>query len=100
MVSVDEFLASHPEHKDSVDHDLTIARIQDEHAARQALDDQKSQLAKRKEALMKETNAKKEELSKLDAEIEKWIGGAETVRKLLDAHEKKSITVQDKEDSA
>ena len=53
----------------SNEHDLTVARIQDEHTARQQLEDQRQALQKRKEALLKETNAKKEELSKLDVEV-------------------------------
>ena len=42
------------------------------------------------QALLKETNAKKEELSKLDVEVEKWIAGESNVRKILDAREKKT----------
>lgn len=89
MVEVDEFLAAHPEHEDSSEHDLTVARIEDEHAQRQALEEQKQALLKRKEALVKETTAKKEELAKLDTEMEKWINGQEAVRKLFEAREKK-----------
>jgi THO complex subunit 5 len=74
----------------SNEHDLTVARIQDEYTARQQLEDQRQALQKRKEALLKETNAKKEELSKLDVEVEKWIAGESNVRKILDAREKKA----------
>ena len=74
----------------SNEHDLTVARIQDEHTARQQLEDQRQALQKRKEALLKETNAKKEELSKLDVEVEKWIAGESNVWKILDAREKKT----------
>ena len=63
---------------------MTIARIQDEHAARQSLEEQRQTLAKRKEALIKETSAKKEELSKLDTEIEKWLKGDESIRKIFE----------------
>lgn len=89
MIDADEFLALHPEHLESSDHDLTVARIQDEHAQRQALEEQKQGLVKRKEALVKETTAKKEELAKLDAEMEKWVGGQEAVRKVFEARAKK-----------
>lgn len=89
MIPQEEFLALHPEYQDSSEHDLTVARIQNEHAQRQALEEQKQQLLKRKDALIKETNAKKEELGKLDVEMEKWIGGQEIVRRIFEAREKK-----------
>jgi len=90
LTTPEEFLASHPEHATSNEHDLTVARIQDEHTARQQLEDQRQALQKRKEALLKETNAKKEELGKLDVEIEKWIAGENNVRKIFDARDKKT----------
>lgn len=75
---------------------MTVARIQDEHAARQQLEDQRQVLQKRKEALLKETNAKKEELGKLDAEVEKWISGESNVRKIFEAREKKMKLAEEK----
>jgi THO complex subunit 5 len=75
---------------------LTVARIQDEHAARQQLEDQRQALQKRKEALLKETNAKKEELGKLDVEVEKWIAGESNVRKIFEAREKKAKQAEEK----
>ena len=89
MVPGEHFVAMHPEFAESSEHDMTVARIQDEHVQRSALEEQRQLLVKRKEALIKETTAKKEELGKLDAEVEKWFGGQEGVRKMLEAHEKK-----------
>ena len=89
MTPAEEFLDLHPGLQGSTEHDLTVARIQDEHAQRLTLEEQRQQLLKRKEALLKETTAKKEELGKLDAEMEKWIGGQENVRKVFEAREKK-----------
>ena len=96
LTTPEEFLAAHPEHVDSDEHDLTVARIQDEHAARQQLEDQRQALQKRKEALFKETNAKKEELGKLDGEVEKWIAGESNVRKIFEAREKKAKQAEEK----
>lgn len=98
MVSVEEFIAQHPEHAASSEHDLTLARIKDEHEARLALEGERLELVKRKEALLKETGAKKEELNKLDTEIEKWIGGQESVKKIFDAREKKLAERLEKEE--
>ena len=53
-------------------------------------------LQKRKEALLNETNAKKEELGKLDAEMEKWIAGESNVRKIFEAREKKMQAAEEK----
>lgn len=89
MIAVEDYLAAHPEHKTSSEHDVNIARIRDEHDARQGLEEQRQQLVKRKEALVRETGAKKEELARLDGEVEKWLGGQETVRKVFEAREKK-----------
>lgn len=75
---------------------MTVARIQDEHTARQQLEDQRQALQKRKEALLKETNVKKEELGKLDAEVEKWIAGENNVRKIFDARDKKMKQAEEK----
>ncbi|KAK4546113.1 hypothetical protein LTR36_002250 [Oleoguttula mirabilis] len=91
MVPVEDFLAAHPAHQHSSEHDLTIARIQDEHRARQALEEQRQRLVKKKEALVKETTGKKEELAKLDGDMEKWLGGQETVRRVFEAREKKMV---------
>lgn len=91
MVPVDEFLTLHPEHEASSEHDITVARIHDEHAQRQALEDQRQVLVKRKEVLLKDTTVKKEELAKLDAEMEKWVTGQDAVRKIFEARDKKMV---------
>ena len=97
MVPAQVFVAQHPEHSESSDHDLTIARIQDEHAARQALDGQRKQLQTAKDALVKETNGKKDELAKLDGEMEKWVNDQQGVLKIFDARQKKMDELKEKE---
>ncbi|KAH9844391.1 putative THOC5 family protein-like [Teratosphaeria destructans] len=97
MIDVEDFLAAHPEHDQSSEHDLTIARIQDEHVARQELEDQRQKLQKKKEALVKETNVKKEELVKFDNEVEKWLNLQANPRKVLEAHEKKIQEAREKD---
>lgn len=91
MVAEDEFLASHPELREASEHEITEARIRDEHAQRKALEEERQVLLKRKEVLAKEATAKREELAKLDAEMEKWVAGQENVRKLFEAREKKMM---------
>lgn len=89
MVPVEEYLEAHPDSSQASDHDLTIARIEDERAARQTLEEQRLELAKRKDILVKETTAKKEELGRLDAEIEKWVGGQDAIRKIFEERDAK-----------
>lgn len=96
LIPIEEFLAAHPEYANSDEHELTIARIQDEHAERQKLEDQRQVLLKKKDAKVKEVNAKKEELGKLDAEMEKWIAGESNVRKIFEAREKKAKQAEEK----
>ena len=79
---------------------MTVARISDEHVARQQLEEQRQVLIKRKEALTRETNAKKEELNKLDVEVEKWIAGESNVMKIFDARDKKLQQAAEREGRA
>jgi THO complex subunit 5 len=97
MIPEDEFLALHPDHTESSEHDLTVARIEDEHKQRKELEETKQKLVKQKEGLTKETNAKKDELAKLDAEMEKWLAGQENVKKLFDARDKRLADAREKE---
>ena len=97
MIDTADFLAAHPEHADANEHDLTIARIQDEHKARLELEEQRLALVKRKEALERETKGKKDELSRLDADVEKWLGGQDNVRRTFEGREKKLAAQREKE---
>ena len=89
MIPTDEFLDLHLEFAESSEHDLTEARIKDEHAQRTALEAERQVLVKKRDALVKETTAKKDELAKLDVEMEKWVAGQESVRKVFEARDKK-----------
>lgn len=100
MISVEDFLAEHPEYHEAADHDLTVARIEDEHRARKTLEEQRQVLQKRKEALVKETTAKKDELSKLDDSLMKWIAGQEAPRKVFEARDRKLADIEAKRKEA
>lgn len=91
MIGLDDFMALHPELETASEHDLTVARIEDEHAQRRALEEQKQALLKRKEALLKDVGARKDELAKLDTEMEKWVTGQDSVRKMFEAKEKEVV---------
>ncbi|EMF10267.1 uncharacterized protein SEPMUDRAFT_158396 [Sphaerulina musiva SO2202] len=88
MLPASDFLSQHPEDfaldTSEDDHDLTIARIEDEHAARKELDGRIQELTKQREALMRKNDVEKAQLAALDESLEKWImGGKEKIEKLL-----------------
>jgi hypothetical protein len=70
---VEEFLELHPEHRESDEHELMVARINHEHAEREKLEQARQELLKRKQALITENNKRKEDLASLDQDLEKFI---------------------------
>ncbi|OJJ35643.1 hypothetical protein ASPWEDRAFT_518602 [Aspergillus wentii DTO 134E9] len=73
LIPIEEFLELHPEHKESDDHELMIARINHEHAEREKLEQARQELLKRKQALIAENNKRKEDLANLDQDLERFI---------------------------
>lgn len=62
-----------PEHRESNEHDLMIARINHEHAEREKLEQARQELLKRKQALIAENKKRKDDLANLDQDLEKFI---------------------------
>ncbi|PYI05743.1 hypothetical protein BO78DRAFT_387400 [Aspergillus sclerotiicarbonarius CBS 121057] len=73
LIPLEEFLALHPEHQQSDEHELMIARINHEHAEREKLEQARQELLKRKQALIAENNKRKEDLASLDKDLERFI---------------------------
>ncbi|KAL6230219.1 hypothetical protein BDW75DRAFT_234576 [Aspergillus navahoensis] len=73
LIPVEEFLELHPEHRESDEHELMVARIDHEHAEREKLEQARQELLKRKQALITENNKRKEDLASLDQDLEKFI---------------------------
>ncbi|KAL5335282.1 phosphatidylinositol-glycan biosynthesis class S protein-domain-containing protein [Aspergillus crustosus] len=73
LIPLEEFLELHPEHRESSEHDLMVARINHEHAEREKLEQARQELLKRKQALITENNKRKEDLASLDQDLEKFI---------------------------
>lgn len=71
-----------------------IARINHEHAERQALEEQRQGLLKKKQSLIAENNKKKDELAGLDKEVEKFLNYATAVQKKFDMHQQKELKEQ------
>jgi hypothetical protein len=73
LIPLEDFLAQFPEHRESDERALIIARIEHERAEREQLQEERRQLLMRKELLIAANNTKKETLAGLDEQIEKLI---------------------------
>lgn len=73
MIPVEEFLELFPEHRETSEHELMIARINHEHAEREKLEQARQELLKRKQALIAENKKRKDDLANLDKDLERFI---------------------------
>lgn len=73
LIPAEEFLKLHPEHSDDDEIALTIARIEHEHAEREALEQQRQGLLKKKQGLIADNKKRKEDLANLDKQLENFI---------------------------
>ncbi|KAJ4370400.1 hypothetical protein N0V83_004918 [Neocucurbitaria cava] len=83
LISVEEFLEQFPEHKDSTEHELMTARVEHEHQIRVKLEDRRQEKLKQKQKLIAEVKKGKDDLTKLDTMVEKFIEAAEPIKKVL-----------------
>lgn len=84
LIPVEEFLALHPEHADDDENALMIARIDHERAEREALEQQRQELLKRKQKLIAENKCRKDDLTNLDQDLEKFIDAANPITELFE----------------
>lgn len=70
---MEEFLAQHPEHADDDENELMVARIDHERAEREALEQQRQELLKRKQKLIADNKKRRDDLANLDKDLEKFI---------------------------
>ena len=73
LIPVEEFLAQHPEHQDDDENTLMVARIDHERAEREALEQQRQELLKRKQKLIADNKRRRDDLANLDNDLEKFI---------------------------
>ncbi|EFX03889.1 hypothetical protein CMQ_817 [Grosmannia clavigera kw1407] len=84
LISVEEFLEAQPEHADDDEVALMTARIAHEKQEREALEQQRNELLKRKLKLIAENKKRKEDLANLDKDLEKFIDAAKPIQNLFD----------------
>jgi THO complex subunit 5 len=83
LIPVEDFLSEFPEHKDLSEYDLTTARIENEHQVRVKLEERRQEKLKQKQKLIAEVKKGKDDLTKLDTMVEKFIEAAEPIKKVL-----------------
>ncbi|KAF1945479.1 hypothetical protein EJ02DRAFT_419466 [Clathrospora elynae] len=83
LISAEQFLVEFPEHQNSTEHDLMTARIEHEHQIRVRLEERRQEKLKQKQKLIAEVKKGKDDLTKLDTMVEKFIEAAEPIKKVL-----------------
>ena len=73
LIPVEEFLQQYPEHASDDENAPMIARINHEHAEREALEQQRQGLLKKKQGLIADNKKRKDDLANLDKDLEKFI---------------------------
>ncbi|KAH9902193.1 Fms-interacting protein-domain-containing protein [Xylariomycetidae sp. FL2044] len=84
LISEEEFLDLKPEHANSDENMLMTARIEHERSEREALEQKRMELLKRKQKLIADNKKRKDDLANLDKELEKFIDAAKPIQKLFD----------------
>ncbi|KAA6407446.1 MAG: hypothetical protein FRX48_08689 [Lasallia pustulata] len=84
LIPVDEFLTQHPEHAEDDENALMIARINHEHAEREALEQARQGLLKKKQSLIADNKKRKDDLASLDKDLEKFIDAAKPIQKIFE----------------
>ncbi|KAI9671518.1 MAG: hypothetical protein M1817_003570 [Caeruleum heppii] len=84
LLPVEEFLRHHPEHADADEDALMVARINHEHAEREALEQTRQGLLKKKQSLIADNKKRKEDLANLDNDLEKFIDAAKPIQKTFE----------------
>ncbi|KJZ77862.1 hypothetical protein HIM_02499 [Hirsutella minnesotensis 3608] len=84
LIPVDEFLAQHPQYAEVGENELMVARIDHERAEREALEQQRQELLKRKQKLIADNKRRKDDLANLDQDLEKFIDAAKPIMELFE----------------
>ncbi|KAF1929668.1 uncharacterized protein M421DRAFT_126334 [Didymella exigua CBS 183.55] len=83
LISAEQYLEGFPEHRELSEHDLTTVRIEHEHQVRLKLEERRQEKLKQKQKLIAEVKKGKDDLTKLDTMVEKFIEAAEPIKKVL-----------------
>ncbi|KKA29701.1 hypothetical protein TD95_005373 [Thielaviopsis punctulata] len=84
LISEEEFFALFPELKDADEDAIMVARIEHERSEREALEQQRQELLKRKQKLISDNKKRANDLANLDTNLEKFIDAAKPIQKLFE----------------
>ncbi|KAL9578553.1 MAG: hypothetical protein Q9212_005648 [Teloschistes hypoglaucus] len=84
LVPVEKFLELQPKHTNDDEKELMFARINHELAEREALEQQRQGLLKRKQGLIADNKKRKDDLASLDKDLETFIDAAKPIQKLFE----------------
>lgn len=73
LIPVEEFLEQHPEHSNDDEKSLMFARIEHELSVREALEQARQDLLKKKQSLIADNKKRKDDLASLDKDLETFI---------------------------
>ncbi|KAK2682939.1 hypothetical protein RAB80_000885 [Fusarium oxysporum f. sp. vasinfectum] len=82
--SYENSLPNTPEHENDDENTLMVARIDHERSEREALEQQRQELLKRKQKLIADNKRRKDDLANLDNDLEKFIDAAKPIQKLFE----------------
>jgi THO complex subunit 5 len=83
LLSLESYLEAFPEQVNLAEQDLMPLRIEQEKQEREKMEQERQELLKTKESLVKINVKKKEELRKIDEQLEKMIDGLKPISDAL-----------------
>lgn len=83
LIPTDEFIAKFPQHENATEHELMKARIDQEYQDRVELESQRQEKLKQKQKLIAEVKKSKDDLTRLDGMVEKFVEHFEPIRKVF-----------------
>ena len=86
MIPLEDFLMKQTEHAEDDEKTLMFARINHELAEREALEQQRQGLLKKKQTLMAENKKRKDDLASLDQDLEKFIDVSRRVKAIASVY--------------
>ncbi|MCJ1269893.1 hypothetical protein MMC22_009786 [Lobaria immixta] len=84
LIPVEEFLQLHPEHAPDDEKPLMFARISHELSEREALEQARQGLLKKKQSLIADNKKRKDDLASLDKDLETFIDAAKPIQKIFE----------------
>lgn len=83
LIPTDEFVEKFPQHADASEHELMKARIEQEYQDRVELESQRQEKLKQKQKLIAEVKKSKDDLTRLDGMLEKFMEHFPPIKKAL-----------------